>query len=69
VVWTNCSPVLKVKREKELIEERDEFDMMEGNRKTLAERLGTSPEDIEKKMRAKQKGTYITVGVVKSLVN
>lgn len=31
--------------------------MMDGNQKTLADRLGTSPEDIEKKMNAKRKGT------------
>lgn len=38
------------------MEEKDEFDMMDGNQKTLADRLGTSPEDIEKKMNAKRKG-------------
>jgi hypothetical protein len=45
-----------VKKEKLLVEERDEFDMMDGNQKTLADRLGTSPEDIERKMNAKRKG-------------
>ncbi|PNF31624.1 DNA topoisomerase 2 [Cryptotermes secundus] len=45
----------RARKEKLLIEEKDEFDMMDGNQKTLADRLGTSPEDIEKKMNAKRK--------------
>ncbi|XP_021916597.1 DNA topoisomerase 2-like isoform X2 [Zootermopsis nevadensis] len=45
----------RVKKEKLLSEEKDEFDMMEGNQKTLADRLGTSPEDIEKKLNEKRK--------------
>jgi hypothetical protein len=52
---------LKARKEKGLIEERDEFDMMDGNQKTLADRLGTSPEEIDRKMNAKRKGMYIAI--------
>jgi hypothetical protein len=62
-----CLPILKVKKEKGLSEEKDEFDMMEGNQKTLADRLGVSPEDIEKKMNEKRKGMYVTVCIVKNI--
>jgi hypothetical protein len=62
-----CTRVLKVKKEKGLTEERDEFDMMEGNCKTLVDRLGTSPEDIERKMNEKRKGMYVTVWTNKNL--
>lgn len=45
----------RVRKEKGLIEDKDEFSMMVGNEKTLADRLGTSPDDIEKKLNAKRK--------------
>jgi hypothetical protein len=61
MVLIYCFPVLKVKKEKGLNEERDEFDMMDGNQKTLSDRLGTSPEDIERKMNAKRKGMYCLI--------
>ena len=54
------SLVLKVRKEKGLTEEKDEFSMMVGNHKSLADRLGTSPDDIEKKLNAKRKGMYVT---------
>jgi hypothetical protein len=60
---------LKARKEKGLVEERDEFDMMDGNQKTLADHLGTSPEDIERKMNAKRKGMYIAVWAVKLLLD
>jgi hypothetical protein len=66
---TYCSPVLKAKKDKGLIEERDEFDMMDGNQKTLADRLGTSPEDIERKMNAKRKGMCVAVWAVELLLD
>jgi hypothetical protein len=68
VVLKYCSLVLKVRKEKGLIEERDEFDMMDGNQKTLADRLGTSPEDIERKMNAKRKGMYCHMIGVNSIL-
>jgi hypothetical protein len=58
---------LKVRKEKALIEDKDEFSMMVGNEKTLADRLGTSPDDIEKKLNAKRKGMYVIVRAIKSL--
>jgi len=58
---------LKVRKEKGLIEDKDEFSMMVGNEKTLADRLGTSPDDIEKKLNAKRKGTYVTVKAIRDL--
>jgi hypothetical protein len=63
----SCPLILKVKKEKGLIEEKDEFDMMEGNQKTLADRLGISPEDIEKKMNEKRRGMYVTIWKIKNL--
>jgi DNA topoisomerase-2 len=45
----------RARKEKGLIEDKDEFSMMVGNEKTLADRLGTSPDDIEKKLNAKRK--------------
>lgn len=59
---------MKVKKDKGLSEEKDEFDLMDGNQKSLVDRLGTSPEDIEKKMNAKRKGMYVTVGTIKNLI-
>jgi len=56
-----------VRKEKALIEDKDEFSMMVGNEKTLADRLGTSPDDIEKKLNAKRKGTYLIVRTVRNL--
>lgn len=56
-----------MRKEKGLIEDKDEFSMMVGNEKTLADRLGTSPDDIEKKLNAKRKGTYVTVRAVRNL--
>lgn len=47
--------VKRARKEKLSNEEKDEFDLLEGNRKTLTDRLGTSPEDIEKKLNAKRK--------------
>jgi len=41
--------------------------MMVGNEKTLADRLGTSPDDIEKKLNAKRKGMYVIVRAIKNL--
>jgi DNA-binding transcriptional regulator YdaS (Cro superfamily) len=48
--------VLQVRKEKVLTEDKDEFSLMVGNEKSLADRLGTSPDDIEKKLNAKRKG-------------
>jgi hypothetical protein len=61
------SPVLKVRKEKGLIEEKDEFNMMVANDRSLAGRLGTSPDAIEKKLNAKRKGMYVTVRAIKNL--
>lgn len=58
---------MKARKEKGLIEDKDEFSMMVGNEKTLADRLGTSPDDIEKKLNAKRKGTYVIVRVIGNL--
>jgi hypothetical protein len=55
------SLVLQVRKEKVLSEDKDEFSLMVGNEKSLADRLGTSPDDIEKKLNAKRKGVYATV--------
>lgn len=56
-----------MRKEKGLVEDKDEFSMMVGNEKTLADRLGTSPDDIEKKLNAKRKGMYVMLRAVKSL--
>jgi hypothetical protein len=61
------SLVLKVRKEKGLIEEKDEFNMMVRNDKSLADRLGTSPDAIEKKLNAKRKGMYVTIRAIKNL--
>jgi len=58
---------VKVRKEKGLIEDKDEFSLMVGNEKTLADRLGTSPDDIEKKLNAKRKGVYVIVSAFKNL--
>jgi len=55
-----------VRKEKGLIEDKDEFSMMVGNEKTLADRLGTSPDDIEKKLNAKRKGMCV---IVRTIIN
>lgn len=55
-----------MRKEKGLVEDKDEFSMMVGNEKTLADRLGTSPDDIEKKLNAKRKGMYVVVRAIKN---
>jgi hypothetical protein len=61
------SLVLQVRKEKVLTEDKDEFSLMVGNEKSLADRLGTSPDDIEKKLNAKRKGMYVTVRAIKNI--
>jgi hypothetical protein len=59
--------VLEVRREKGLTEDKDQFSMMAGNDKSLADRLGASPDDIEKKLNAKRKGMSVVVRTIKNL--
>lgn len=48
------------KKVKEEIEEKDEFDEMANDQKSLTEKLGNSPDLINKKLKAAKKGNMIT---------
>ena len=59
-----------MKKEKLDADEKDEFDLMDKNQRSLTDQIGTSPDDIEKKLNAKRKGNIIyNSGIIISVIS
>lgn len=63
--YTICLLYINVQRKKDELDDKDEFDVLaEEGQKTLADRLGTSPEMIEKKSKVKRGNILTTDDIV-----